>query len=89
MWNLILWWPALALGNRNIRLIECFLSMFFGLFGMLKMHTSLKVSPQMLFLLLKSVQQERLNLESAKNRTAKNNTSKNNSLANEHFGHLG
>jgi len=35
------------------------------------------------------VQQEMLNLESAKNTTAKNGTSKNNSLANEHFGHLG
>jgi len=38
---------------------------------------------------LKSLQQEILNLESAKNRTAKNNMSKNISLANEHFGHLG
>ena len=39
--------------------------------------------------MLKSVQQEMLNLECAKNRTPKNNTSKNSSLANEHFGHLG
>jgi len=39
--------------------------------------------------MLKSVQQEMLNLEIAKNRTAKNSTSKNISLANENFGHLG
>ena len=39
--------------------------------------------------MLKSVEQEMLNLGSAKNRTIKNSTSKNSSLANEHFGHLG
>jgi len=41
------------------------------------------------FLLLKSAQQEMLNLGSDKNRNAKNSTSENSSLANEHFGHLG
>jgi len=35
------------------------------------------------------MQQEMLNLGSAKNRTTKNSTSKNSSLANKHFGHLG
>ena len=38
---------------------------------------------------LKSVQQEMLNLECAKYRPTKNSMSKNNSLANEVIGHIG
>ena len=41
------------------------------------------------YILLKSVQQEMLNLECAKNRPAKNSMSKNSSLASEVIGHIG
>ena len=42
-----------------------------------------------MYLLLKNVQQEMLNLECAKNRPTKNITSKNSSLASEVIGHIG
>ena len=50
MWTILLCRLASALGNNKIRLIECFLSMLFGVFGVLEMYTSLKVPPQILFL---------------------------------------